>query len=122
MFFKKKGMPHSGELVICTVKNVLPHAAFVRLDEYDHLEAMLHVSELSSRWVKNIKDHVTEGKKIVCKVLQLHQHRNHIDVSLKRVTNTEKNRKLNSEKVNVRMEKLIGIIAKKNIFTKISWR
>ena len=113
MFFKKHGIPEDGELVICTVKKILPHAAFVILDEYDNAEAMLHVSEVSSRWVRNIKEHINEGKKIVCKVLQTNIERGHIDVSLKRVTNSEKTKKLNDEKTEVRIEKLIEIISLK---------
>jgi translation initiation factor 2 subunit 1 len=113
MFFKKHGMPEDGELVICTVKKILPHAAFVILDEYENTEAMLHVSEISSRWVRNIKEYVTEGKKVVCKVLQTNIERGHIDVSLKRVTNSEKTKKLNDEKTSVRVEKLIEVTAQK---------
>jgi translation initiation factor 2 subunit 1 len=113
MFFKRKELPKEGEVVICTVMKILPHAAFVSLDEFESLEAMLHVSEVSSRWVKNIKDHVTEGKKIVCKVLQIDHAKGHIDVSLKRVASGERTNKLNEEKTNVRIEKLIELIAKK---------
>jgi translation initiation factor 2 subunit 1 len=113
MFFKRKELPRDGELVICTVKKILPHAAFVTLDEFEDMEAMLHVSEISSRWVKNIKDHVTEGKKVVCKILQIDLQKRHIDVSLKRVTNSEKTNKLNEEKTATRVEKLIEVIAKK---------
>ena len=101
-----------GELVLCTVKKILPHAAFVILDEYNNLEAMLHVSEISSRWVKNIKDHISQGKKIVCKVLEVKPN-GHIDVSLKRVTSAETKRKLNEIKAEQRMEKLIEAIARK---------
>ena len=43
MFFKREGKPEPKELVVCTVKKVLPHAAFVYLDEYNNLEAMLFV-------------------------------------------------------------------------------
>lgn len=112
MFFKREGKPERGELVLCTVKKILPHAAFVILDEYKNLEAMLHVSEISSRWVKNIKDHISEGKKIVCKVLEVKPN-GHIDVSLKRVTSAETKRKLNEIKVEQRTEKLIEAIARK---------
>lgn len=113
MFFKKRGIPEEGELVICTVKKILPHAAFVILDEYENAEAMLHVSEVSSRWVRNIKEYINEGKKIVCKILQINIERGHIDVSLKRVTNSEKTKKLNDEKTEIRIEKLIEVIAQK---------
>ena len=112
MYFKKEGKPEVGELVLCTVKKILPHAAFVYLDEYNHLEAMLHVSEISSRWVKNIKDYISQGKKIVCKVLEVKPN-GHIDVSLKRVTNAETKRKLNEVKAEQRMEKLIEAIARR---------
>ena len=111
MFFKREGKPEKGELLVCTVKKILPHAAFVILDEFNNLEAMLHVSEISSRWVKNIKDHISEGKKIVCKVLEVKPN-GHIDVSLKRVTNAETKRKLNEIKIERRMEKLIESIAR----------
>ncbi|MCD6546979.1 MAG: S1 RNA-binding domain-containing protein [Nanoarchaeota archaeon] len=113
MFFKKEGMPEKGELVLCTVKKILPHAAFVSLDEYENLEAMLHVSEISSKWVKNIKEHLSENKKIVCKVLEI-KHKGHIDVSLKRVTKAETKRKLEEIKTELKMEKLLEFIAKKN--------
>jgi len=111
MFFKKEGRPEPGELVVCTVKRILPHAAFVILDEYNNLEAMLHVSEVSSRWVRNIKEFVSEGKKVVCKVMEA-RHEEHIDVSLKRVTNVETKAKLDELKSEERMEKLIEAIAK----------
>ncbi len=112
MFFKKKGRPEKGELVICTVKNILPHAAFVRLEEYGNLDAMLHVSEISTKWVNDIKEHISKGKRIVCKVLEIKKN-GHIDVSLKRVSSGESKRKLNELKSERRMEKLIEAIAKK---------
>lgn len=112
MFFKKEGRPEINELVICTVQKILPHAAFVSVDEYNNLEAMLHVSEVSSRWVRNIKDYLNEGKKIVCKILEI-KHGDHVDVSLKRVTNAETKRKLDELKSEQRIEKLIEAIALK---------
>jgi len=114
MFFKKKGLPGMNEFVLCTVKRVLPHCAFVKLEEYDDREAMLHISEVSSKFVKNIKEHLTIGTQMVCKVLGLHKDKGHIDVSLKRVSNVEKKRKMDDIKTQVRLEKLIEIIAKTN--------
>jgi len=83
MAFKKKGLPELGELVMCTVRQLSPHSAFVELDEYDHVEGMLHISEIALRGVKNIKDHLSVNKKIVCKVLRAKP--GEVDVSLKRV-------------------------------------
>ncbi len=112
MFFKKKGKPEKGELVVCTIKKILPHAAFVYIDEYDNLEAMLHVSEISTKWVNDIKEHISKGKRVVCKVLEIKPN-GHIDVSLKRVSSGESKRKMDELKSERRIEKLIEAIAKK---------
>ena len=113
MFFRKKGEPEVNELVICTVKKILPHCAFVDLDEYENKEAMLHISEVSSKWIKNIKEFVTEGKKIVCKILQINREKGYIDVSLKRTSNIETQKKMNEVKLEIKIEKLIEVTAKK---------
>jgi len=113
MFFKKKGLPEVGETVLCTVKRITPHCAFVSIDEYDNKEAMLHISEVSTKWVKSIRDFVTENKKVVCKVLKKDEEKGYVDVSLKRVSHAEAQSKINEIKTEMRMEKLIEVIAKK---------
>lgn len=111
MFFRKKGMPEIDEAVQCTVKRIMPHCVFVTLDEYENIEAMLHISEVSTKWVKNIREFVSENKVVVCKVLKT--DRNEIDVSLKRVSAGERKRKLDDIKNELRMEKLIEFVGKK---------
>jgi len=80
-----KGWPNVGELVVCTVTKVVDFGAFVALDEYDNKEGLIHISEVASGWVKYIRDHVREGQKIVCKVLDVNPKRGHIDLSFKDV-------------------------------------
>lgn len=80
-----KGWPNPGELVVCTVTKVVDFGAFVQLDEYDNKEGLIHISEVASGWVKYIRDHVREGQKIVCKVLDVNPKRGHIDLSFKDV-------------------------------------
>ena len=106
--YKKEGVPEEGEIVICTVKKVTPHAAFVTLDEYN-CEAMLHISEVSSKWVKRIKDYVDVGKKIVCKVISAKG--SVIDVSLRRVSQGERKRKLSDWKIENRLYRLINALS-----------
>ncbi len=103
--FKKKGLPEEGELVLCTVKKIEPHSAFVTLDEYDVNEGMLHISEVALKGVKNIKDYLSVGKKIVCKVMRVKG--NDIDVSLKRVNSGARKAKLNEVKIEKRLYHLI---------------
>jgi translation initiation factor 2 subunit 1 len=80
-----KGWPNQGELVVCTVTKVVDFGAFVSLDEYEEKEGLIHISEVASGWVKYIRDHVREGQKIVCKVLDVNPKRGHIDLSFKDV-------------------------------------
>jgi len=121
VFYKKQGYPEVGELVVCEVKRILPHAAFLELIEYDKKEGMLHVSEMSSRWVKNIRNYVTEGKQVVCKVMRTDSRTGHIDLSLKRVSDVERENKFNQWKIEKKMDNLLKIIGSKIKNKKLSY-
>ena len=71
MYYKKQGLPEENEVILCTVKKILPHSIFVDLDEYENKEGLIHISEISPGRVRNIRDFVKEGKKIGWKVLKL---------------------------------------------------
>jgi len=81
--------PEIGELVVTTAGRITSHGVYVMLDEYGK-EGFLHISEVSSSWVKNIRDYVREGEKVVLKVLRVDPERKHIDLSLRRVARSEK--------------------------------
>ena len=106
--YKKEGNPEIGEVVICTVKKVTPHAAFVELDEYGK-EAMLHISEIASKWVKRIRDYVNVNNRIVCKVIS--NKNGMIDVSLRRVSSGERKRKVNDWRIENRLYNLINALS-----------
>ena len=112
MFYKKKGIPEENELVICTVKKVLPHSVFVSLDEYDNKEAMINIAEVSPGRIRNIRDFVREGKVIICKVLRIHEAKRHIDLSLRRVPLALRKKKEEEYKQEQKSEKLIELFAK----------
>lgn len=103
--FKKKGLPLKGELVLCTVKRLEPHSAFVEIDNYEGANGMIHISEVALRGVKNIKNHLSVGEKVVCKVLYVKD--NLVDVSLKRVKSGERKRKLDELRVRNRFYHLV---------------
>lgn len=113
VYYKKSGLPEKGELVVCTVKKVLPHASFCILDEYHEKEGMLHISEISSKWVKNIREFVTEGKQIVCKVVGTNKIKGHVDLSLRKVSDVERERKFNEWRLEKRIDKLLQITEEK---------
>lgn len=93
MFRKGDEWPEVGELVVATVNRITSYGAYVILDEYGK-EGLLHISEVSSSWVRNIRSFVREGQKVVLKVLRVDPSRGHIDLSLRRVEKPERVRKL----------------------------
>tara|TARA_Y100000034_G_scaffold128103_1_gene182146 strand:- start:423 stop:1208 length:786 start_codon:yes stop_codon:yes gene_type:complete len=113
MFYKKKGLPEDSELVLCTVKKILYHSVFVSLDEYDNLEGMIHISEISPGRIRNIRDFVKEGKKIVCKVLKINKEKKHIDLSLRRVSPSLRKKRSEESKQEQRAEKILELAGNK---------
>ncbi|MEM2995032.1 MAG: translation initiation factor IF-2 subunit alpha [Candidatus Bathyarchaeia archaeon] len=112
MALKKPEWPEVGDLVIATVQSVADYGAYVKLDEYEKV-GLLHVSEVSSSWIRNIRDFVREGQKVVLKVLRVDAEKGHIDLSLRRVTKREKIEKIMSWKRERRAEALMRNVAEK---------
>lgn len=113
MFYKKKGIPDEGELVLCTIKKILYHSIFVDLDEYENVEAMIHISEVAPGRIRNIRDYVRVGKKLVCKVLKLYRGKKQLDLSLRRVPVNQKLKKIEEYKQEQKAEKILSFIAEK---------
>ena len=112
MYYKKQGLPEENEVILCTVKKILPHSIFVDLDEYENKEGLIHISEISPGRVRNIRDFVKEGKKIVCKVLKLDRERGHLDLSLRRVNQVQRINKNKEYKQELKAEKILEIAGK----------
>lgn len=87
-------LPEAGELVVATVVRIIAQGAYVTLDDFGRREGFLHVSEVSTSWVRNIRDFVKEGRKLVLKVLRVDRQTGHIDLSLKRVSDQERREQL----------------------------
>ncbi len=109
---RKDEWPEVDELVIATVEEVIDHGAYVTLDEYDK-RGFLHISEVSSSWVRNIRDYVRERQKVVLKVLRINPEIGHVDLSLRRVTKREKIEKMLSWKMERRAESFLRSAAEK---------
>jgi translation initiation factor 2 subunit 1 len=112
MALKKQEWPEIGDLVMATVDTVADFGAYVKLDEYGK-RGLLHVSEISSSWIRNIRDFVREGQKVVLKVLRIDQEKGHIDLSLRRVTKRERIEKIMVWKKERKAEALIRSVADK---------
>ncbi|MCW4016673.1 MAG: translation initiation factor IF-2 subunit alpha [Candidatus Bathyarchaeota archaeon] len=112
MSLRRPEWPEVGDLVIATVIRITDYGAYVRLDEYDK-EGLLHVSEVASRWVRNIRDYVREGQKVVLKVLRVQANKGQVDLSRRRVTKRDKKEKIQSWKKDRKAESLLRTAAEK---------
>ena len=106
MVFRKQGLPDINELVVCTVKKVLPHSVFAELDEY-YKEGMIHISEIAPGRIRNMRDHVVEGRKIVCKILSINEEKGHINLSLRRVNQSQKINKMQEFKQETKAQRIL---------------
>ncbi len=106
-------LPLVGELVVGTVEEVYDFGAYLSLDEYGGIRAFLPWSEVASRMVRNIANVVKPGQKIVVKVIRVYKKRGQVDVSLKRVMEGEKRRKMIEYKRKVKAATLVVLVAEK---------
>ncbi|RLJ08339.1 MAG: translation initiation factor IF-2 subunit alpha [Candidatus Aenigmatarchaeota archaeon] len=106
---RRKGLPERNELVVGKVLKIHPNSVLVQLIEYN-LKGMVHVSEVASRWVRDIREFVREGQYVICRVMEADDQ--YIHLSLKRVRKEEEKSKLNEFKRERRAEKLLELAAK----------
>src|SRR3989344_5517774 len=108
----KKDLPDESEVVICTVKTILKDTIFISLDEYGNKEGLIHISEIAPGRIRNIRDYVKEGKKIVCLVLRVNKEKGHVDLSLRRASKSLRAAKNESVKKEKKDKKIAAEIAK----------
>ncbi len=108
-----KSFPRRNELVVGTVERVEDHGVTVRLDEYDGLEAYIPRSHVASGRIKDIRDFVKEGDKIVGRVIRAHRKLGQVDLSLRYVSAEQRKRKLEEWKERVRVISLLKLAAQR---------
>jgi len=106
-------MPESGEVVVCTVREITSHGIYVNLDQYDSMNGFLHVSEISTGWVRNIERVAKVSQKLVLKVIRANRMRREIDLSLRQVTNEERRAKVIEWKREERAVAIMSAVKKK---------
>ncbi|HIB59839.1 MAG TPA: S1 RNA-binding domain-containing protein, partial [Candidatus Poseidoniales archaeon] len=78
--------PREGELVVCSITKVKENGAYSVLDEYPGREGFIFIGEVASGWVKNIRNHLRDGQRVVCKVLRTRKDGSSLELSLKAVS------------------------------------
>jgi len=70
-----------GDIVTVRVTGIEKYGIFVGLDEY--YSGLIHISEISEGFVRNINDYVTLGETISAKVLEVEEDELHVKLSIK---------------------------------------
>ncbi len=112
MFYKRKGIPEEDEIVLCKITRIFPNSVFAELLEYGS-SGLIHISEVSPGRIRNIRDYVSVGRQVVCKVLRVDKEKGHIDLSLRRVNSHQRREKLEEIKQELKSESLVKNISKK---------
>ena len=72
-----------GTILEVPVNKIVEYGAFVGLDE--HIEGLIHISELSADRVSNVRDVLEEGQNVKCKVISYHNEDRKVALSIKRI-------------------------------------
>lgn len=105
-----KDTPDEGELVVVKVRDINPHSAYVDLEEFPDVEGLIHISEVSRSWVRDIRKELDEGEKDVAMVLD-HEDNGTVNLSLKRVNDKQKREKMQEWNKERKAEKFIEKVA-----------
>jgi len=99
-----------GDVVLCTVKNIVGTTVFVKID--GNGEGSIVLSEIAPGRIRNLRDYVVPNKKIVCKVLK--KEEDHYQLSLRRVSTKEKQKVMDEYKKEKSSEMILkGILKEK---------
>jgi predicted RNA-binding protein with RPS1 domain len=68
-------------IVVGSITGIEKYGIFVNLDNY--YSGLIHISEISNNFVKNIGDYVKIGETICAKVIDVDESLNHVKLSIK---------------------------------------
>ncbi|GAB3024496.1 translation initiation factor IF-2 subunit alpha [Natronobiforma cellulositropha] len=106
---KYGGWPNPGDLVVGKIDEIEDFGVFVDLEEYQDKRGLIHISEVASGWIKNVRDHVREGQIVVCKVLEVDESHEQIDLSLKDVNDHQHSDKIQEWKNEQKADNWMGL-------------
>jgi len=105
-------LPNRDDFAVVKVTQILDYGAFVELLEFKNIRGFVHISNVASSWVKNIRNHVKMNQVRVAKVLNVDIDKGQIDLSFAGVNPMRERQVLTQYKQINREEKLIEILSK----------
>ena len=78
--------PEIDDVVMVRVRSIAEMGAYVALLEYNNIEGMILLSELTRRRIRSVNKLIRVGKQEVCMVLRVDKEKGYIDLSKRRVS------------------------------------
>lgn len=72
-----------GDIIEGSVTGVSSYGIFIRVN--DVFTGLIHISEISNYFVKNILDYVSVGEEILCEVMDVDEEEKHLKLSIKNI-------------------------------------
>lgn len=116
MAVEMKEFPEEDDVLFGTVDKLVGTSVFVKLDDYNK-DGVISFSEVAPGRIRNIRDYVRVGQKIIVKVLRVNKETSHIDLSLRRVSAKEKKEVTEEHKKEKEFQAMLNLILKDNART-----
>ena len=94
-----------GQIVVGTVSGITNYGIFVNINH--KYNGLIHISEVSDNYVKDLNEYVKVGEEISCKIIEIDKKFKKIKLSLKKV-----NRSLNNKFENIQFQNLRKMLPK----------
>lgn len=108
--------PKEGEFIVGKIADIQQQYVYVDLIDYEGLDmdktarGMIHISEISSRWIKNIRNYVRIGQRAVLRVFRVDPVKGHVDLSLRKVNSAQKENRIKEWKYALKYENLLQFL------------
>lgn len=100
--------PEEGEFVVVEIEDIYEHSVSAHIEGYD-TSGLIHISEVSRSWVRDIRKEVQEGEKTVAQVIELEDGQ--VNLSLKRVNDKTKRETMDQWKKEQKADKFLQRVA-----------
>ncbi|RSH89047.1 hypothetical protein EHS25_002709 [Saitozyma podzolica] len=125
-FYESK-YPDVDQLVMVQVQSIEEMGAYVKLLEYDGIEGMILLSELSRRRIRSVQKLIREGRNEVVVVMRVDPDKGYIDLSKRRVSAEEVVKCEEQYEKGKTVDSILVQVAKKrnvpaeDLYEKIAW-
>ena len=72
-----------GEIVKCIVTGIEKYGIFVKIN--NDYNGLIHISEITIHFVRNINDYVSVGEEIYCKIIEQDENSKQLKLSIKNI-------------------------------------